>query len=639
MTDSDSSPALAPPGPACLPRPPAARQADGLPAHWLLPEFSASEAASLAQSAALPLLIAQLLVQRGVRTPAEAEAYFQPQVESLHDPYSMRGMAEAVTRIQRAVEGRESILIYGDYDVDGVTAVVLLKTAIEMLGGRAAYHIPHRLRDGYGMQSQALEEAAAAGVRLVITVDNGIREFAAAAAAQRLNLDLIITDHHLPSSHSDGSESDVLDGCEPLLHLPPALAILNPNQPGCGYPCKHLCGAGVAFKLAQALLEAQDRTRARSKILPSFLKLLAIASVADAVPLLGENRVMVSLGLAQLRQPASAGLRCLMQNAGLDPAGQPITAEDLAYRIAPRINAAGRMDVASDVVELFGTRDPQRARELAGKLDRLNAERRQAEAAMLAEIEARLEREPAWKEARCIVMDGEAWHRGIIGILASRIVERMRMPAIVIAREGEQSYGSGRSIPGFHLLRAVESCRELFTRFGGHEQAAGFCLPTARTAELRRRLEMWAAEHSAAEEPPVECHAWLPLDRITPSLMGWLRRMEPLGAGNRNPVFVAHNARICAPVRTMKDRHVRMRLSQSGGAAFPALGWNWAARLRDLGLGENSAVHAAYRLRENQHPEFAGIELEIVDLCAAAEDRQSAFALRASEGRARHRTA
>ena len=566
------------------------------------------------------------MVQRGVRTPAEARAYFQPQMESLHDPYSMRGMAEAVARVRRAIEGRESILIYGDYDVDGVTAVTLLKTAIDMLGGQVRYHIPHRLRDGYGMQSQALEEAAAAGVRLVITVDNGIREYAAAAAARRLNLDLIITDHHLPSAQADGFDPGAPEEGEPLPALPPALAILNPNQPGCGYPCKHLCGAGVAFKLAQALLEERDRPRARGKILPSFLKLLAIASVADSVPLLGENRVLVSLGLTQLRQPASLGLRCLMETAGLDAAAKPITAEDLAFRIAPRINAAGRMDIASEVVELFGTRDPRRARELAGKLDRLNEERRQAEGSMLAEIEARLEQEPAWKSARCIVMEGEAWHRGILGILASRIVERMRAPAIVIAREGEQSYGSGRSIPGFHLLRAVESCRDLFTRFGGHEQAAGFCLPTARNAELRRRLEMWAAEHAPGTAPPVECHAWLPLDRITPSLLGWLRRMEPLGAGNTNPVFVARNACIDAPVRILKDRHVRMRLSQPGGAAFPALGWNWAARLRDLGLGENCAVHAAFRLRENRHPEFAGIELELVDLCPAGADRESSGA-------------
>ena len=231
-----------------------------------------------------------------------------------------------------------------------------------MLGGKVDFHVPHRLRDGYGMQAAVLESVAGQGIRLVISVDTGIRDFAAAETAARLGIDLIVTDHHLPHPG-----------------LPSALAILNPNQPSCGYACKHLCGAGVAFKLAQALLEAWDVERTRSKILPSFLKMLAIATVADAVPLLGENRVFASVGLEQLRRPASAGLRCLMQVAKLDPARRTLTSTDLAFRIAPRINAAGRMDVASDVVELFTTRDAVRAGELAGKLDRLNGERQQAE--------------------------------------------------------------------------------------------------------------------------------------------------------------------------------------------------------------------------------------------------------------------
>jgi single-stranded-DNA-specific exonuclease len=571
---------------------------------WILPQANSGAAATLAASAGLPLLVAELLAERGVRNAAEAEHFLHPRMEHLLDPYTMHGMAAAVARVQAAIAGRELILIYGDYDVDGTTAVVLLKTAIEMLGGEVRFHVPHRLREGYGMQAEVLAAAAGLGVRLVISVDTGIRDFVAAEAAAGLGLDLIVTDHHLPQDTGLG--------------LPSALAILNPNQPGCGYACKHLCGAGVAFKLAQALLEAWDADRARSKILPSFLKMLAIATVADAVPLLGENRVFASVGLEQLRRPASAGLRSLMQVAKLDPAQRALTATDLAFRIAPRINAAGRMDVASEVVELFTTRDAVRAGELAGKLDRLNGERQQAEARMLEQIESRLREEAGFQTARCIVIEGDGWHRGIIGILASRVVDRMHRPAIVVALENGEAYGSGRSVPGFHLLDAIESCRELFTRFGGHSHAVGFCLPAARLPELKSRLESWAVDHVTEEPPSLRCQAVLPLDQITDALFGWLRRLEPLGNGNQEPIFVAYNTRLTAPIRAIKDRHICLQLAQGArGTSWSALGWDWGARAQALGLEQGSVVHVAYKLKENVHPEYGGLELEIADLVPA----------------------
>ena len=572
---------------------------------WVLPQAN-SAAAILAQSAGLPLLVAELLAERGVRSAQEADLFLHPRIEHLLDPYAMQGMAAAVTRVQAAIASREPILIYGDYDVDGTTAIVLLKTALEMLGGTVDFHVPHRLREGYGMQEEVLAAAAGRGVRLVISVDTGIRAFAAAEAAARLGVDLIITDHHLAQGVPD------------LPGLPNALAILNPNQPGCGYACKHLCGAGVAFKLAQALLEAWDADRARGKILPSFLKMLAIATVADAVPLLGENRVFASVGLEQLRRPASAGLRSLMQVAKLDPKQRALTATDLAFRLAPRINAAGRMDVASEVVELFTTRDAVRAGELAAKLDRLNSERQQAEAGMLEEIERRLRDEPAFAASRCIVIEGEGWHRGIIGILASRVVDRARRPAIVIAIESGEAYGSGRSVPGFHLLQAIEGCKELFTRFGGHAHAVGFSLPASRLEELKNRLEAWASLNIEDTAPILRCHAVLPLDQITEALYGWLRRLEPLGNGNEEPIFVAYNVRLAAPARAIKDRHVCLQLAQGArGASWSALGWDWATRVQALGLEQGSVIHLAYKLRQNQHPEYGGLELEIADLAPA----------------------
>jgi len=556
------------------------------------------EASLLARDAQLPHLVSELLLARGIRSAAEAEQFLNPRIEDLLDPFSMLGMDRAVARIQAAIAAHEPVLIYGDYDVDGTTATVLLKTAIEMLGGTASFHIPHRLREGYGMQREILENAAREGVRLVISVDTGIRAFAAADAAAELGLDLIVTDHHLPEGE---------------LGVPRALAVLNPNQSGCEYGCRHLCGAGVAFKLSQALLEAWDRERARKKILPSFLKMLAIATIADAVPLLGENRVFVALGLAELRRPVGLGLRALMKEAQIDTARRPLTPIDVAFRLAPRINAAGRMDIASEVIELFTTRDAARAEELAAKLERLNLERRAAEAAMLAEITTRLA-EPCFRDAFCIVMDGEGWHRGVIGILASRIVDQTGKPALVVTLENGEAYGSGRSIAGFHLLEAIESCHAIFTRFGGHAHAVGFSLPSERVEELRTRLTEYAAAHLREEDLGVSlaCHAELALDQITPQLFSWLRRLEPYGMDNEEPVFVARSVRVTAPPLFMKEKHVRLRVAQ--GSTFSAVGWNLAERVRELQLGPNSVVHLAWRLRENDHPEYGGLEVEIAGI-------------------------
>jgi len=568
-------------------------------AHWLLRPVDAAAVEALAKAAGLPLPVASLLLQRGVMDAAAAAQFLQPTLDHLLDPYALHGMAAAVARVQQAIAAREPILIYGDYDVDGTTAIVLLKTAIEILGGTVRFHIPHRLRDGYGMQAEVLTRAATEGVRLVISVDTGIRAFAAADEAARLALDLIVTDHHLP---------------EAAMGLPKALAVLNPNQPDCSYPCKHLCGAGVAFKLAQALLEAVDAQRAREKLLPSFLKMLVIATVADAVPLLGENRVIASLGIDGLQRPVNVGLRALFDVAQLDPTRRPLTAGDIGFRLGPRINAAGRMDVASEVVELFTTRDPGRARELAVKLDQLNTDRRAAEAAVLAQIEAMLAAGTI-DQLGCLVIDGDGWHRGVLGILASRVVERTGRPALVLSHEDGEAHGSGRSIPGFHLLEALESCHDVFVRFGGHAHAVGFSLTSARVPELRERLQQHAATRLTAQilERKLDCSAELPLRQIDLPFYQSLRLLEPYGMGNEEPVFIARDLVLDAAPQIMKEEHIRMRV-RDGETAMKALGWRWAERVRSLALDVGSRIDLAYRLRMNEHPDFGGLELEIVDL-------------------------
>jgi single-stranded-DNA-specific exonuclease len=577
---------------------------------WTLAEPHSAEAAELAQAARLPLVLAELLAARGITQPDAAFAFLNPDISHLHDPLLMLGMDAAVTRLEQAIAAREPVLLYGDYDVDGTTAVVLLKTTIEMLGGIARFHVPHRLNEGYGLQSSVLEAAHADGARLVITVDTGMRAFAEAETARRLGLDLIITDHHLLEAGNA---------------VPHALAILNPNQPGCVYPEKFLCGAAIALKLAQALLERRDQARTRDKTLPSFLKMAAIATIADAVPLKGENRVLAALGLRELRRPAGAGLRALFAAAALDPAAKPVSAFDVAFRIAPRINAAGRMDVASEVVELFTTRDPARAAELAAKLEQLNRERRETEANALVSIEARLAADPELAADRLLLVDGQGWHRGVIGILASRVVERTAKPALVVSIEEGVAHGSGRSVDGFHLLNAIESCADLFTRFGGHAFAVGFALPADRLPELKRRLCLYAAEHLATREPEhlLRIHAELPLDRITPVLVGWLRKLEPFGHGNPEPVFVARRVRLLTAPRFMKQRHLRLELAQESvqpqprpgsSGALRAVGWSLAARAAELDLTQGSLIDLAYRIRENDHPDFGGLEVEIAGL-------------------------
>src|SRR6202167_1174421 len=402
-------------------------------------------------------------------------------------------------------------------------AVIILKTAIELCGGAADFHVPHRIREGYDLRDDVIERAAAAGIRLIISVDMGIRAFTPAETAHRLGVDLIVTDHHLPGP----------DG------VPNAMAVVNPNQAGCEYPYKQLCGAGVAFKVAQGLMQrrlderlGKDR-KDQLRMLRSFMKVVAIATIADSVPLTGENRVFASLGLDALRRNVNPGLKALLEVAQISTK-RPPTSTEVAFRIAPRINAAGRMDVARDVIELFSAKDPVRARELAAKLDRLNADRQEEERRILRAVEDRISGDPTLCEAFCIVVDGEGWHRGVIRIAATRVVERYHRPAIVIAREGEEAFGSGRSIRPFHLLEAVESSHALFTRYGGHSHACGFSIPAANIAQLRAELDAFARTRLIAAdfEPVLDVEAELSFDEITPGLYQILRLLEPHGAGN-----------------------------------------------------------------------------------------------------------
>ena len=599
---------------------------------WLSPPVDSSKTQSLAAAlpdlklnippCALPIL-ADLLVRRGIHDLTSAQRFLAPSLEHLHDPLQMSGMKLALDRLDAAVERKEKILIYGDYDVDGTTAIVILKTVIELCGGAADFHVPHRIREGYGMRDEVIERAASEGVRLIISVDTGIRAFAAADAARRTGVDLIVTDHHLPG----------LDG------VPQSLAVVNPNQTGCDYPCKHLCGAGVAFKLAQGLMQRRLDAKDQSRLLMSFMKVVAIATIADAVPLLGENRIFAKLGLEGLRRPVNPGLKALLEVAKLGD-GRELTSTEVAFRITPRINAAGRMDVARDVVELFSVKDLERAKEIAGRLDKLNSERQDEERHIMENIEHRLEEEPALREAYCVVIDGEGWHRGVIGITATRVVERYGRPTLIISREADEAHGSGRSIPAFHLLNAIESCPELFSRYGGHAHAVGFALPSANVQKLREHLDEYArARLTLADfEPQLEFDRELPLDEVTPELQRALCLLEPFGMENPEPVFTAKAVRLMTPPQAVKEKHARMRiapasnngatgatihgvqnsaLSQStwrNNITFKALAWGMRESCERLQLLAGDRLDIAYTLGLNDHPEFGGLELTLRDI-------------------------
>jgi single-stranded-DNA-specific exonuclease len=580
---------------------------------WATPTFDPGEIRAFAAELGIRAPAAQVLWNRGYREPAAARAFLDAPIEALHDPWLLAGMPEAAERLLRAVRAQEPILLYGDYDVDGASSVVILKKAIELAGGRADFHVPHRLRDGYGMRTEVVEEAAQRGVKLIISVDTGIRAAEVVKRAAELGIDVIVTDHHLPDEA-----------------LPPALAVLNPNRPDCAYPEKNLCGAGVAFKLVHALflrLEwPADRIR---RMLQSFLKLVAIATVADVVPLTGENRIIVKRGLEGLHTVRNPGLRALLDVAGLSEGERP-SAGQVAFRIAPRINAAGRMATATDVIDLFTTADAARARELADQLHRLNQERQEAEAEIVREILEQCEREPVRDDQFALVFSGEKWHRGVIGIVASRIVERYHRPVLVLSEEDGLAQGSGRSIRTFHLLNALESMAELFVRFGGHRQAAGVSLPVERVPEFRERLNRYAASVLTPADlcPTLDIDGLIQFSDISHEAAMEVLQLAPFGFGNPAPVFTVPGVEVCGAPEQWNGRNLNVRLRQNG-RVFRFKAWDFAERAAEFESG--AVLDAAVAFEDDAYSAARGYApwcLVLKDVRAPAPHARSASAER-----------
>src|SRR5438105_485539 len=565
-----------------------------IPLRWDCNTCDETAANALAAAIRIEPAVARLLCQRGIADPGLAERFLNPSIDHLHDPWLLADMHAAVDRILAAIARRERIAIHGDYDVDGITSTVILRRALELLGADVVHFIPERLKDGYGLQPAAIERLHADGVALVVSVDCGIRGAEAARRARELGIDLIITDHH-----------------EPDAELPAALAVINPKRHDCSYPDKDLAGVGVALKLVQSLCRAAER----ESWLPGFIKVAAIGTLADVVPLVGENRVIAKIGLDMLsRGPHKIGLRSLLDISGLT--GKTIDSYHISFLLAPRVNAAGRMSTPDIATRLLLASDEamgDQARALALQLDGENVRRQEEEAAALAAAKKIVTTDPDVGARSVLVVAGPGWHRGVVGIVASKLVDAFHRPAIVLSIEDDVAHGSCRSIPAFDMLGALERCAHLMTRFGGHKQAAGLALEADRIKELRLAVNAVADEILGPEDlmPRLRIDADLTFRGITGGVAAGIAALAPFGAGNARPVFAARRVEIIDGPRVLKDRHLKMALKQDG-RIFRAVAWR-AAERADFLTEHKAAIDVAFSLEQNQYNGETFVDLSIAD--------------------------
>ena len=490
-------------------------------------------------------LLAGILAARGITDPTEALTLLAGE-EELSDPMLLTDMDKACARILEAIDKEQTIVVYGDYDVDGVTATALLYQHLKGMGASVKCMLPSREGDGYGLSKNAIQSIHDKGCQLIVTVDNGISALEEAEFAASLGVDLIVTDHHLPHDA-----------------LPKAVAVVDPRRADDHSPFKGLCGAGVAFKLCAALDGCPPE-----EMLDYCGDLAAVGTVADVMPLTGENRTLVKAGLKLLQQTDRPGISALLEEVGLE--GKPITAENVSYAIAPRINAAGRMDNAVTALQLVLCEDEERAAELAHKLNEINVARQETEQEIVRAAQEQLDAEPAILEDRVILIWGRDWHPGVIGIVASRLVEKTGRPVIVVSvDEHGEGKGSGRSVQGFNLHECIASCEDILLRFGGHAMAAGLSVREEHLPELRRRLNEWAARECAVLfTPPLECDLSIHLDRITVESVRRLEQLAPYGAENPTPVFVLEKAVIDGIFSVSEGKHCRLRLRQGNASIY-----------------------------------------------------------------------
>ncbi len=553
--------------------------------------------AALVEALKLPAPLCSILAGRGIDDVAGAKRFLRPRLDHLGDPAALADGPAAVRRIARATREGETILVHGDYDVDGIAAAALLTRFLSGRGASVVPFVPHRLRDGYDFSAAGLEAARRAGATLIVTVDCGTVAHQAIAEASAAGMDVVVTDHHTVGDR-----------------LPDAVAVVNPQRSDCAYPDKNLCGAGLAYRVAELLaneLEA-GTPAAETTEPPELLDLVALATIADLVPLVGENRILAHYGLRRMSASRWPGLRALLRVSDVDPTS--VTAGQVGFRVAPRINAAGRVGESADALRLLLTEDPDEADVLAQRLDTLNTERRDEDRRTLDEaledLGGRFDPESDFG----VVLSGSGWHPGVIGIVASRVVERIHRPVVMIAVDGAMGRGSARSIPGFHLYDALAECSEHLERFGGHRQAAGMDVPADRIEAFQAAFNEVARTRLEGEDlrPTLTPDAEFTLGEADLDLVRWLAYLGPHGMGNPGPVFRASGVEVDG-ARVVGERHLKATLRQ-GGDRLDAIGFGMAERHPPASF-DGGRFDVLLRLERNEWRGRASVQAKLLDLC------------------------
>lgn len=565
--------------------------------NWIIKEKAENnEIDSLVQSLNIEKPLATLLIQRGVKTKEEAKAFFRPELSQLHDPFLMLDMEVAVQRIDSAIRRGEKILIYGDYDVDGTTSVALIYTFFRKIYNKLDFYIPDRYKEGYGISFDGIDYARIQGISLIIALDCGIKANDKVKYAREQGIDLIICDHHNP-----GDE------------IPDACALLDPKRPGCNYPFNELSGCGVGFKLIQAY---SMKNNIPFEELMSYLDLVAVSIASDIVPLIGENRVLAYYGMKQLNENPRTGLKAIIELAGIS--GKTINIEDVVFKIGPRINAAGRIESGKSAVNLLISADVKEASIIGGRVDDFNSTRRNIDTNITQEALAMIVQDPKLMHSKTTVLFNPKWHKGVIGIVASRLIDVYYRPTVILTESNGFATGSARSVFGYDLYQAVDACSDLLENFGGHKYAAGLTMKLENVSKFSKRFEKFVSETISAEQhfPVIEIDTEINLSDITPEFYSVLKQFEPFGPENMAPVFltedVADNG-TGKPVGPTGD-HLKLNLIQEADPykVYPAIAFQQGSRYPELHNG--NAFDICYSIEENEFMGKVNLQLNIKDI-------------------------
>ena len=557
---------------------------------WNILPAEEAKVEALFSSLKINKTLCRILVQRGLDNFDLSKSYFRPQLSELHSPWLMKDMDKAVHRIQDAIECHEKILVYGDYDVDGTTSVACLYQFLKQIYNQVDFYIPHRYREGYGVSKAGIDFAKENGMTLIISLDCGIKSVELIAYAKKLGIDFIICDHHLPDSI-----------------LPPAIAILNAKQTDCAYPYKELCGCGVGFKLAQALAEKYNLS---SDSFLKYIDLVAIAIAADIVPMTGENRILAFYGLKKVNENPCPGILAIMQLAGVK---KQMFITNVVFMIAPRVNAAGRMDDAKKAVQLFIEQDPEKAMQFAEMLHSDNSDRKEMDSSITEDALELLLKDVTNTNKKTTVVYQEHWHKGVVGIVASRLIEKFYRPTIVLTKSGEIVGGSARSVAGFNLYEAIHACREWLLGYGGHFAAAGMTLLPENVQPFAEAFEKVVAATIPEELliPEIVIDAPINFSEITPAFYQILLQMEPVGPDNMRPIFIAKNVWDTGYSKIVKEAHIRFVVKQNN-ISLTGIGFNMAEKFPLLQM--NHHIDLVFTIDENEYNGNTSLQLKMIDL-------------------------